>query len=276
MGVRFQKNAFGRGRAGIRSEGHPRLPDLFADVVLRHHEVDRVDPAVIFDHQIDRGILRRFAAHARDFGERLAGQRLEFVAAESDQQNAIGRAGQHHQVFPRVARRSHFLNDARADRGVLQTPAPLFESAFLHPRRHGGIESGRAGGVGVHVGGDSQTVRARGFDFADDVVHLRPIFLAGRLEVIDLGVDAGLARDRDQLIDRLQQLIAFAAHMRDVHSAVGRGSFRQRDHLVGLGVRPGRVDERGRDAERPVLHRFSHERAHLLELRTGRRAIGTA
>ena len=90
--------------------------------------------------------------------------------------------------------------------------------------------------------------RARRLDPRDDRVHLRPVRLARRLQVVDLRGHAGLARDADQLVHRLQQPVALAAQVRDVLAAVGRGRLAQLDQLLGRGVEPGRVDERGADA----------------------------
>ena len=170
-----------------------------------------------------------------------------------------------------VARRAHFGDDARAHGGIHQPLAPFLVAAGLHPRRHRGVESRRAGGVGVHVGGDAHSCRARGVDAIDDRVHLRPVRAAGRLEVVDLRGDARLAGDAHQLVDPFQQAIPFAAHMGDVHAAVRLRRLAQLDQLLGGGIRAGGVDERRSHAERAVAHGPADHGAHLLELvRSGR------
>ena len=54
-----------------------------------------------------------------------------------------------------------------ADLRILQPLDPCVDAAFLHPRRHRGVEAGRAGRVGVHVGADRQAFGARRFDLRD-------------------------------------------------------------------------------------------------------------
>src|SRR3546814_17411199 len=57
--------------------------------------------------------------------------------------------------------------------------------AGLHPGRHRGVEPGCAGGIGVHVGGDPQTLRARVLDLLHNRIELAPIIAPRHLEVID-------------------------------------------------------------------------------------------
>ncbi len=100
----------------------------------------------------------------------------------------------------------------------------------------------------------------------DHAVHLRPVRLAGRLQVINLGGQSGLAADADQLVDRFDEAIALAAHVRDVHALVVGRRLRDLDQLLGRRVEARRVDQRRRDAERAVLHLPLHQIAHRLQL----------
>ena len=84
--------------------------------------------------------------------------------------------------------------------------------------------------------------------------------------MIDLRADTRAPRDRDELVDRLEQPLALAAHVRDVHAAVRRRRLAQRDELIGRCVRGGCVDERRPDTERAVAHRGVDERAHAPQL----------
>ena len=127
-------------------------------------------------------------------------------------------------------------------------------------------EPGRAGGVGVHVGGDLESLPPRRFYLADDLVHLRPVRLAGRFQVIDLRGQAGLTADPDQFVDRFEQAVALAAHVRDVLAAVLRRHLAQLDELLGAGVRGRRVDQRRSDPERARFHFPAHELPHAIEL----------
>ena len=88
MRIAQQEQALGRRRLRVRADVHPRLRQAELHVLFRHQEVGRADACVILDHEIDRRVLGRYAAHLRDFGERLAGQRLELVGLEADQQHA--------------------------------------------------------------------------------------------------------------------------------------------------------------------------------------------
>ena len=136
----------------------------------------------------------------------------------------------------------------RAGRRVGDPLEERVVSAGARPRRDAGVEAGRARGVGVHVGGDAQPLPPRLLHLRDGLVHLGPVGGARRLEVVDLGRHAGLARDGDQLVHRLQEPVALAAQVRDVAAAVGRRRLAQLDQLLGRGVGPGRVDQRGADA----------------------------
>src|SRR5262245_27242629 len=93
--ARLEEHALGRGGLGIRAERDPRLPDLPAQVVLGHQEIDRADARAVLDDQIDRRVLGRDAARARHLRERLAGERLELLVLEADQQHVLRAAGEH-------------------------------------------------------------------------------------------------------------------------------------------------------------------------------------
>jgi hypothetical protein len=90
MRIAQQERAFRRRRLGVRADVHPRLRQPEFHVLFRHQEVRGADARVILDDEIDRRVLGRNAAHLRDLGERLAGERLELVGLEADQQHAIG------------------------------------------------------------------------------------------------------------------------------------------------------------------------------------------
>ena len=140
-----------------------------------------------------------------------------------------------------------------ARRRIAQPLVGLVVAAVQHPRRHRGVEPGRAGGVGVHVGGDLQALLPRRLDLRDHLVHLRPVRLAGGLEVVDLGRDLRLAADADQLVDRFEQAVPLAAHVRDVLAAVLRRDLAQLDQLLGRWRRtPARRSATSRCRARPL------------------------
>ncbi len=266
MRVAQQERPFRRRRLGVRADVHPRLRQAELHVVFGHQEVRRADTRVILDHEIDRGILGRNAAHLRDLGERLAGQRLELLGLEADQQHALRRAGGEQQALPLHVRVAHLGDDFLADIRLLQLCDPAVDTALLHPRRHRSIEPGRSRRVCIHVRRDRQTLLARGFDLGDGLSHLRPVLLTRGLQVISLRMYFALARDTDQLVERFEKAIAFAAHVRDVAAAELTGSARERDQFFGLRIRSGCVDEGAADAERAFAHRLAHQLLHMLQL----------
>ena len=91
--------------------------------------------------------------------------------------------------------------------------------------------------------------------------------------MIGLCVHLRLARDADQLVERLEEAIALAAHVRDVAAAELAGGLAERDELVRLRVRRRRVDQRAADAERALAHGLAHHVLHLLQLFGRRRDI---
>ena len=91
--------------------------------------------------------------------------------------------------------------------------------------------------------------------------------------MIDLGPDVRLARDRDQLVERFEQLPAFVADVGDVHPVVLGGNFRERDQLVGLRKEGRGINQRRSDTERALLHCLANELAHFVELLRSRRTV---
>src|SRR3546814_3070220 len=84
----------------------------------------------------------------------------------------------------------HLLGNARADRGIFQPFDPFLEPARLHPGRHRGVEPGRAGGIGIHVGRDPQPRGARILALLHDRIEFAPIAPPRHLEVIAFGRSA--------------------------------------------------------------------------------------
>ena len=107
------------------------------------------DARVILDHEIDRRVLGRHAAHLRDLGERLAGQRLELVGLESDRA-ARDRASR---------RRAAGFPSSRRRRASPRSPAcGCPDPSAARPRRryrpactHGGIAASSPVAPAVYV-----------------------------------------------------------------------------------------------------------------------------
>jgi len=122
-------------------------------------------------------------------------------------------------------------------------------------------------------GRDRQTLRAGALDALDHLRHLRPVGRARSFQVVDLGANARAPRDVDQLVDGLEQAVALAAQVADVRAAEAPGLLAQRDELVRPGVEGRGVDQGRADAQRALLHRRTHERAHAHEFLSGRRTV---
>ena len=75
-----------------------------------------------------------------------------------------------------------------------------------------------------------------------------------------------LAADAHGLVDRLQNAVTFAAHVRRVDAAELRGFGGQRNDLFGLRVGRGRIFKRSGDSDRAVVHRVADQSFHLFEL----------
>jgi hypothetical protein len=213
---------------------------------------------IVFSGLVPRISTR--AAHFHDFGERFSGERFQRVVLEINEQDIVERAGEQEHVLPLIRWRVHFLDDA-------------LETAILHPGWHSDIQARGAGGVGVDVGRNVQALGSRLLDHPHGVIKQWPVLLAGRLEVIDFRGDARPAGDRDQLIDRLQHVCAFIAHVRDVHAVVLGGRLRQRNQLGSVGEQAWRVHQRRGDAHSPFAHGFADQLAHLLQFPGRRRAV---
>jgi hypothetical protein len=68
--------------------------------------------------------------------------------------------------------------------------------------------------------------------FAIAASSLPPVGPSPRLEVIDLGANVGLLRNRDHFVDRFEQTVPLAAHVRNVHAAGLPGDLRELDQFL--------------------------------------------
>ena len=104
------------------------------------------------------------------------------------------------------------------------------------------------------------------FDSRQQFVHFRPVLLAGGFDVINLRRNVRFAADPQQFVERFEQLIPFAAHVRDVFALIFRGDLAQLDQLFGFRIKRRRINQRSADPERARFHFLAHELAHLVEL----------
>ena len=84
--------------------------------------------------------------------------------------------------------------------------------------------------------------------------------------MINLSWDSGFAANPDQFINRFEQLIPFAPHMRDVFAPVFGGDFAQLDQFFRFRVKRRRINQRRSNAERTRFHFAAYQIAHLRQL----------
>ena len=146
-------------------------------------------------------------------------------------------------------------------------------TSVVNPRWHTRIEPRRASGIGIHVGGDFQSLATGVFNQSDYLIELGPVRLPGSLQVVDFGRKTCFATDANGFFDRLGELIGFAANVRDVLTSVFSCNLCQLDQFIGLGESRGRIDESGSHAEGPAFHLPAYQLAHFVELPRSRRLI---
>src|SRR5439155_1615162 len=244
-------------------EAHPVEGNLAPHVVLRGDEVARADAALVLDDEVSRGLLRRSAAHLREIRKRLAGEWLERLVLERNEEHAFGAARGEIEVLPVRTRRAHLALDALTEGPIPKPSEPRAKTALLDPWRHARVEPGRTRGVRIHVGGDVESSCACLLDALDDGRKLRPVCLPRLFEVIDLRADAGTAGDLDELVDGLDQAIPFVPDIplaldlipsHRVGERTHRGSLAEdfeRDALMHIARRAPVRDER---RDRPREH----------------------
>ena len=154
------------------SASEPRLtqgcdkPSVTFSSDIRKYAV--ANTRAIFDHQVDRRFFgrwpRSFATSASVLP--VSGFSLSFLKPIRSTRSAEpGGAGA--DSPSQRAGVAHLLQDALAHRRILQTLRSRRRAAFLHPRRHRGIEAGGASSVGVHVGRDRAVRSPRRLDLRD-------------------------------------------------------------------------------------------------------------
>src|SRR5207237_9548125 len=158
---------FRRARRFGGAEAHPLDRDLAPNVVLRGDEVARADAALVFDDEIHRRLLGGSTTDLCYVGERLSGERLECVALEGNEEDAVGAAGGDVEVLPVPSRRAHLVLDAFAQGRLPKASEPRAKTARLHPRRHARVETGRTRGVRGHAGRYVDSYGTRSLDAFD-------------------------------------------------------------------------------------------------------------
>src|SRR5436190_1951611 len=118
----------------------------------------------------------------------------------------------------------------------------------------------------LYSGFDLLAARAGGGDACGQLGHLTPHLVLGDLQVDDVDRHVRAPADLDGLGDGLEDTATLGAHVGRVDAAVAGGDLAHGDERVGVDPRSGRSAERAGDAERALLHRLLHQRAHAVEL----------
>ena len=131
-------------------------------------------------------------------------------------------------------------------------------------QHHVQVRSGRRVRIPVRLHADA--FGARPVEQLQHRVDLVPVGRSGRLQVRNLHLDAGRAREPQDIAHRLQQTVAFAAHVRGIDPALGRGCAGQRHHLVLARVFAGLIQQAGRQPPAALLQRLLQPPPHLAHL----------
>src|SRR5690606_42014525 len=109
-----------------------------------------------------------------------------------------------HQAFTFSSRDPHRLASFFPYFRSLKPFRPCVVPTFLHPWRHGSIQSRSSGHIVVHVGGNVQTTCPRRIHFGHHSIQLVPIFLSALFQVIDFCPDFCFISNTDKFVQTLQ------------------------------------------------------------------------
>ena len=157
------------------------------------------------------------------------------------------------------------VRDPRERVRVAQALERRRRAALLRPRGQQAREQGAAGAVGVLVEGHA----VRGLELLQQRLDQR--LVGHRLQVRDVEGRARAAGDVEHLVDRLEHAGALVADVRNERRAELGRHLRDRDELVGVGVRAREVDEAEGEVVRAGLEAGAHLPAHRVRARRGRR-----
>ena len=239
----------GIGRVG-NGHGERRAQDGL-DVLLRGDEVDHAGLAALGGKQVEECVIGVLAERVRDLRERLALERLIFLRVQRDR-NDVLKADKVRDVF-KVAARLHALAHGGAGARIAQRGGQRVQPALLKFRRQNVNELGRAGGIGIHVAGDVQPLRAGVFKEPQHLRHgAAPIPPPDALEVRDLHGAAQLPRDGQHLAQRVHHAVALLPHMNGDGQPPTAQRLKRADQPLGRVKALGRVAETQRHAHRAV------------------------
>ncbi len=238
-------------RAAVGADHAQRMREEPGGVLLAHAEADHPATAVL-DHDAQQQPVRVLAALPRQLVHPPAAGPRERVAH-----------GRHLHRVPPAQLVLHLLPHRRLDalpqRGILEPRDERGVPAVARPHGEQVRETRAVRDVRVTVEHHVRARRARGLDQVQHRLALPPVPLALRLEVRDLHGHAGLPADRDRFLDRGEQLVILVAHVARVRESGAAQCTRQRDQLVAIRERAGRVLEPAGQPARALAQRLRGE-----------------
>jgi hypothetical protein len=142
----------------------------------------------------------------------------------------------------------------------------LQPAAFLRPSGQHGNQSGASRGIRVLRCRDRGSTVDGSSNHLAETRHAPPVGSGGNFQVVDDdGEFRGLA-DLNGFTNSALDVEAFAANVRHVDALVQRRNAGERDQLVGVRKRSGRVDQGTRQPERARAHTRVDEFLHPSQL----------
>ena len=178
---------------GVGADLDPGLAELKLDVLLAHHEIDRVDPLPLGEDQVHRRVEPVLALAAAISDSRLPTY-FRFSGFSRPRTRTASGGGELAHVLP-VGRR---VDDLGPDPGPHRRDRRASIEELAVGRGPGGQDQAvrpvAAGHVGVHVGADVQAAGTGRGDPVDGGLGLGPVPLAAGLQVVDLHRHASRSR----------------------------------------------------------------------------------
>ena len=120
---------------------------------------------------------------------------------------------------------------------------------------------GRPAGEGIEIGGNIHSGALVFFDILDNLGRLAFIMVADDLYMGDIDRDSAGPSDDKSLFDRFLKLVALAADMGGVYTAILIGDLCDLDKLVRAGKNRRRIYKAGGKTETAAFHGLGHQAA---------------
>ena len=255
-----------------RSPGRPQ-----AGVAARHDPGPFENEAqVSFAHAKEES-ARETAVRLKDAADQIPSRNVrrqaEIRRVRADVRHAASAHGPgeiapcpaNHDRRPVAVRSVDFGGHLRPCRRVGQPAAFGGGGPFLRPVGQDDVEIGSGGAERIAVGAEQQPVVHGRLHLVENRIDLVPVPASARLEMRNLRTYAGRAHKVQHLVDRLQNAVAFRAHVRGVHPAMFRGGLGEGDNFGGVGILAGLVDKSRGEAPSAIVKLARQQLLHGLE-----------